>query len=167
MDHVFLPQTEAELAEMISAGGPFAVEGRASKCHLGRPIENLATLSLQKFSGVTSYEPEELVLEAGAATPLSEINALLDQRNQMLAFEPPDYSHLWGGTGSGSLGGVLAAALAGPRRLKAGSVRDHVLGLRGVTGRGEMFKAGARVVKNVTGYDMPKLMAGSYGTLAP
>ncbi len=84
----------------------------------------------------------------------------------MLAFDPPDHSHLWGSHNSGSIGGVLATGLAGPRRLKAGSARDHILGLRGVTGRGEIFKAGARVVKNVTGYDMPKLMAGSFGTLA-
>jgi glycolate oxidase FAD binding subunit len=128
--------------------------------------ENRNTLSLQKFSGVDYYEAEELVLEAGSATPLADVQALLKQRGQMLAFEPPDFSHLWGSSHSGSLGGLLATALAGPRRIKAGSVRDHVLGVRGVTGRGEIFKAGARVVKNVTGYDMPKLMAGSYGTLA-
>lgn len=166
MSKMLSPKTDAELAEMISAGGPFAVEGLGSKRGLGRLIEKGNLLSLQKFSGVEYYEAEELVLEAGAATPLAEVQALLKQREQMLAFEPPDFSHLWGSAHSGSLGGLLATALAGPRRIKAGSARDHVLGVRGVTGRGEIFKAGARVVKNVTGYDMPKLMAGSYGTLA-
>jgi glycolate oxidase FAD binding subunit len=166
MSQVLSPQSEIELADMISAGGPFAVEGLSSKRGLGLRGENLQILSLQSFSGVEYYEPEELVLEAGAATPLADVQALLKQCGQMLAFEPPDFSHLWGSAHSGSLGGVLATGLAGPRRLKAGSARDHVLGARGVTGRGEIFKAGARVVKNVTGYDMPKLMAGSFGTLA-
>ena len=166
MSQVLAPHTEAELAEMISAGGPFSVEGLGSKRGLGEIAENRATLSLKTFSGVSYYEADELVLEAGAATPLAAVQALLKQRGQMLAFEPPDFSHLWGSSHSGSLGGLLATAMAGPRRIKAGSARDHVLGVRGVTGRGEIFKAGARVVKNVTGYDMPKLMAGSYGTLA-
>jgi glycolate oxidase FAD binding subunit len=166
MSQLIAPHTEAELAEIISSGGPFSVEGLGSKRGLGRIAENVKTLSMQKFSGVEYYEAEELVLEAGAATPLAEVQALLKQRGQMLAFEPPDFSHLWGSSHSGSLGGLLATALAGPRRIKAGSVRDHVLGVRGVTGRGEIFKAGARVVKNVTGYDMPKLMTGSFGTLA-
>lgn len=166
MSKILSPKTEAELAEIISAGGPFAVEGLGSKRNYGRVAEVDTRLSLAKFAGVEIYEPEELILEAGAATPLLEIQNLLSQRQQMLAFEPPDHSHLWGSASSGSLGGLLATALAGPRRIKAGSARDHILGVRGVTGRGEIFKAGARVVKNVTGYDMPKLMAGSFGTLA-
>ncbi len=166
MTEIFAPKTEAEMAELIAAGGPFVVEGLASKRAYGRIVEVLPVLSLAAFQGIAAYEPEELILEAGTATPLRVIQKLLQAQNQMLAFEPPDYSHLWGTSHSGSLGGLLATGLSGPRRIKAGSARDHVLGVRGVTGRGEIFKAGARVVKNVTGYDMPKLMAGSFGTLA-
>jgi glycolate oxidase FAD binding subunit len=160
------PSSETELAEAISSGGPFAVEGLGSKKNLGRLAECESSLSLAKFAGVAAYEPEELILEAAAATPLADIQTLLNKNNQMLAFEPPDHAHLLGGNHMGSIGGLLAAGLAGPRRIKAGSARDHVLGVRGVTGHGEIFRAGARVVKNVTGYDMPKLMAGSFGTLA-
>ena len=166
MVEIFAPKSDVELADVVSSGGPFAVEGLGSKRGYGRIVKGLPVLSLAAFQGVAAYEPEELVLEAGTATPLRVIQKLLQEKNQMLAFEPPDYSHLWGTSHSGSLGGLLAAGLAGPRRIKAGSARDHVLGMRGVTGRGEIFKAGARVVKNVTGYDMPKLMAGSLGTLA-
>jgi glycolate oxidase FAD binding subunit len=166
MGKVYKPNTEAELAEVISGHGPFVVEGLGSKKTFGRAVECEDVLSLAQFKGIAAYEPEELILEAGAATPLAEIQKLLDAHNQMLAFDPPDHAHLWSSNSSGSIGGLLVTGLAGSRRLKAGSVRDHVLGVRGVTGRGEIFKAGARVVKNVTGYDMPKLMAGSFGTLA-
>ncbi len=110
------------------------------------------------------------MLTAGAATPLAEIEAALAEARQMLAFEPPDWDRLLGApaaeAGRRTLGGVLACNLSGPRRLRAGAARDHFLGFRGVSGRGEIFKAGGKVVKNVTGYDLPKLMAGSYGTLA-
>ena len=164
---MFTPQTDLELAELISsASRPFELAGLGSKRQLGRAVPDMEHLSLAKFSGITCYEPEELVLEAGAATPLAEIAKLLAGKNQMLAFEPPDFSSVLGSNSSGSLGGLLNTGFSGPRRIKAGAVRDHVLGVRGVTGRGETFKAGARVVKNVTGYDMPKLLAGSYGTLA-
>jgi glycolate oxidase FAD binding subunit len=166
MGTVYKPETEAELAEVISGHGPFVVEGLGSKRRFGRTVACDDVLSLVQFKGIVAYEPEELILEAGAATPLADIQKLLDKHNQMLAFDPPDHAHLWGTNSSGSIGGLLATGLAGSRRLKAGSARDHVLGVRGVTGRGELFKAGARVVKNVTGYDIPKLMAGSFGTLA-
>ena len=163
----FSPGTELELADLISAApGPFEICGRASKRRLGRHAPCVHQLNLTKFSGITSYEPEELVLEAGAATALSDIQAALESKNQMLAFEPPDFSRVLGSNCSGSLAGLLNVGFSGPRRIKAGAVRDHVLGFRGVSGRGEIFKAGARVVKNVTGYDMPKLMAGSFGSLA-
>ena len=121
---------------------------------------------MSAFAEIAAYEPEELILEAGAGTRLAEIEALIAARGQQLAFEPPDLSRLLGSPHSGTLGGLMACNLSGPRRIKAGAARDHMLGIRGVSGRGEVFKAGARVVKNVTGYDLPKLLTGSYGTLA-
>lgn len=161
------PTTDLELAEAISAAkAPLQVEGHGSKRGLGRVVAAAERLSLAKFSGVTLYEPEELVIEAGTGTPLDEIEALVDRHNQRLAFEPPDLARVLGGNSRGSLGSVLACNLSGPRRITAGAARDHILGVRGVSGRGEIFKAGGRVVKNVTGYDVSKLMAGSYGTLA-
>ena len=166
MAQIFTPKTAAELSEMVLSAGPFRVEGLGSKRNLGHVAEADDALSLASFSSVDAYEPEELILDAGAATSLDEIEKLLAARHQMLAFDPPDHAHLWGTNARGSLGGMLATGIAGSRRLKVGSVRDHVLGVEGVTGRGEIFKAGARVVKNVTGYDMPKLMTGSFGTLA-
>jgi glycolate oxidase FAD binding subunit len=143
------------------------VAGRGSKRGLGRPSQHDLTLDLSALSGVTLYEPEELVLSAKAGTPISEIEQLLDKSNQELAFEPMDYGPLLGGeANAGTIGGVLAANLSGPRRIKAGAARDHFLGATAVTGRGETIKTGGRVVKNVTGYDLCKLLAGSYGTLA-
>jgi glycolate oxidase FAD binding subunit len=162
----FAPATENELADVIaSASAPFAVEGLGSKRSFGHRVD-AQVLSLAKFSGVTLYEPEELVLEAGAATPLDEIETLLDARQQRLAFEPPDYARIMRSNSRGTIGSVMACNLSGPRRLTAGAARDHILGVRGVSGRGEVFKAGGRVVKNVTGYDVAKLMCGSFGTLA-
>jgi glycolate oxidase FAD binding subunit len=143
------------------------IVGAGSKRELGRPTQTDATLDLSGLTGVTLYEPEELVLSARAATPLAEIEALLASRNQELAFEPMDYGPLLGNLpGRGTIGGTLAANLAGPRRSKAGAARDHFLGVAAISGRGEAFKSGGRVVKNVTGYDLCKLLAGSWGTLA-
>jgi glycolate oxidase FAD binding subunit len=143
------------------------VIGHGSKRAIGWPLQTEHTLDLSKLSGVTLYEPEELVLSARAGTPLAEIEALLAGHNQQLAFEPMDYGPLLGHEPRrGTIGGALAANLSGPRRLKAGAARDHILGVNAVSGRGEAFKSGGRVVKNVTGYDMSKLMAGSWGTLA-
>jgi glycolate oxidase FAD binding subunit len=161
------PSSEAELAEIIAAAeAPFEVIGTATRRSLGRPMQAAATLDLSGFSGVIAYEPDELILEVGAGARLSEIEALLAARRQQLAFEPPDWSALLGAPHSGTVGGLVACNLSGPRRIKAGALRDHILGVRGVTGGGSAFKAGARVVKNVTGYDLPKLLAGAYGTLA-
>ena len=116
---------------------------------------------------MTLYEPEELVLSAKAGTPIADIETLVAEKGQELAFEPLDYGPILGlQAGAGTIGGVLAANLSGPRRIKAGAARDHFLGVTAVSGRGETFKSGGRVVKNVTGYDLCKLLSGSFGTLA-
>jgi glycolate oxidase FAD binding subunit len=146
---------------------PLEVVGHGSKRGVGRPVQAEYALDLSGLSGVTLYEPEELVLSAKAGTPVAEIEALLEASSQMLAFEPMDFGPLAGAArGRGTIGGVLAANASGPRRLKAGAARDHILGIAAVSGRGEAFKAGGRVVKNVTGYDLSKGLAGSWGTLA-
>lgn len=145
---------------------PLELVGGGSKRAIGRPGNAAHTLDLSALAGITLYEAEELVLSAGPGTPIADIHAALAARSQELAFEPPDYGPLLGlPEGAGTLGGVLAANLAGPRRIKAGAARDHFLGFSAVSGRGEFFKSGGRVVKNVTGYDLCKVMAGSWGTL--
>jgi glycolate oxidase FAD binding subunit len=160
-------EVEAAIAWAVGNGKSLETVGHGSKRALGRPSQTDATLDLSALAGVTLYEPEELVLSAKAGTPIAEIEALLASRGQAFAFEPMDLGPLLGGTpGAGTIGGVLAANLSGPRRIKAGAARDHILGFAGVSGRGETFKSGGRVVKNVTGYDLSKLMAGSFGTLA-
>ncbi len=156
---------QAELAERIAGGGPFEIRGSGTKRGLGRHSQTNSVLDMSGFTGITLYEPDELVLEAGAATPLAVIEKTLAKHHQQLAFEPPNYSKLLGGKSSGTLGGLMSCGLSGPRRLKAGAARDYILGFSGVSGRGEVFKAGGRVVKNVTGFDIAKLMVGAYGTL--
>jgi glycolate oxidase FAD binding subunit len=164
------PQSETDLVAMVQQAlaekTPLEITGTGTKTGLGRPISTAATIDLSQFSEVSLYEPEELFITAGAGALLADIEALLDAKGQAFAFEPPDLSKLLGTEHRGTLGGMLACNLSGPRRLKAGGARDHILGVAGVSGRGEAFKAGGRVVKNVTGYDLAKLMAGSYGTLA-
>ncbi len=144
----------------MNAGEALDVVGAGTRRGVGRPVDAPHVLDVSALRGVVDYEPEELILTALPGTSLAEIESLLDARKQCLAFEPP---HL---TGSGTLGGAVSTGLSGPRRLKAGAVRDHVLGFSAASGRGELFKAGGKVVKNVTGYDLPKLITGSYGTLA-
>jgi glycolate oxidase FAD binding subunit len=165
------PETVDGVLEVIAwAAGerkPLEVRGRGTKAGIGRPVQADYTLDLSALTGVTLYEPDELVLSARAGTPLSEIEALLSENDQQLEFEPMDYGLIYASdTGDGTIGGVLAANLSGPRRLKAGAARDHILGVNAVSGRGERFKSGGRVVKNVTGYDLSKGLAGSWGTLA-
>lgn len=164
------PENAAQLRDAlrwaVAEEQPLAVAGTGSKAALGRPTNAAARLELAGLSGITNYEPEELVLTADAGTPIAEVRAALDEHDQMLGFDPPDYSALLGGRGSGTLGGVIATNLSGPSRIKVGAARDHLLGFSGVSGRGESFKSGGRVVKNVTGYDLGKVMAGSFGTLA-
>jgi glycolate oxidase FAD binding subunit len=168
---VYRPTDEKQLAEIISAAlaqeEPLEVVAGGSKRGLGRPLQTPHTLDVSAFSGIRNYEPEELVLSAGAATSLDEIEKALRAKNQMLAFEPGDWRALLGSTNQNqTLGGIIACNLAGPRRIRQGAARDHFLGFQGVSWRGEGFKAGGRVVKNVTGYDLCMLIAGSYGTLA-
>ena len=154
----------------VAEKAPLEIVGHGTKRGIGRPLRVGHVLDLSKVEGVTLYEPEELVLSARAGTPVDAIEAMLAEKGQQLAFEPMDYRRLLGGSAvsarAGTLGGMLAGNLAGPRRIKAGAARDHVLGVTAVSGRGEMFRSGGRVVKNVTGYDLAKLMAGSWGTLA-
>jgi glycolate oxidase FAD binding subunit len=150
-----------------SNGTALEIVGMGTKRGIGRPSQTDMTLDLSGLSGVTLYEPEELVLTARAGTTLKEIHDLLAKSGQELAFEPLDYAPLFGGAASaGTIGGMLAANLSGPRRIRQGAARDHFLGASAVTGRGETIKTGGRVVKNVTGYDLCKLLAGSWGTLA-
>ena len=150
------------------ASKPLEIVGHGSKRGIGRPCRPSDTLDLSRLSGVTLYEPEELVLTAKAGTPIAEIETLLAANGQKLAFEPMDYALLFGAVaaGQGHHRRRARGQPSGPRRLKAGAARDHMLGFAAVSGRGETFKSGGRVVKNVTGYDLSKLMAGSWGTLA-
>ncbi|RCW87738.1 glycolate oxidase subunit GlcE [Phyllobacterium bourgognense] len=167
---IFTPKTEDEIVEALqwalSENAPVEVVGQGSKRNLGRPLQTEHTIALSEYSGVTLYEPDELVLSAKAGTPVAELETLLAENGQAFQFEPMDYGPLLGqASGQGTFGGLLATNLCGPRRLKSGSARDHVLGVRVVSGRGELFKSGGRVVKNVTGYDLSKGMANSWGTL--
>ena len=165
------PRDAKELQQAVewalNEGVTLDVRGGGSKLQLGKPMKCDQVLDLSGLSGVVDYAPEELVVTLRAGTPLREVEALLAQRNQMLAFEPPDLGPLLGrSAGGGTLIGALMGNFAGPRRLSAGAARDHLLGFSGVNGRGEAFKSGGRVMKNVTGYDLSKLLAGSWGTLA-
>jgi glycolate oxidase FAD binding subunit len=179
----------AAIQEALAAEQPLEIVGGGTKRGWGRPVKSNRILDLSGLSGVTLYEPDELVLSAKAGTSMAEIEALLAENKQMLAFEPPDFAGVYGLAPAGApqrralisetlpsgavrahprqtLGGVIACNLSGPRRIKAGAARDHFLGFHAVSGRGEAFKAGGRVMKNVTGYDLPKLLCGSFGTLA-
>jgi glycolate oxidase FAD binding subunit len=160
------PRDAADVAEIV-ATHPRALEplGGGALRDVGHET-SAEVLALDALAGVVAYEPEELVLTALAGTPLAALERELDAHSQRLAFEPPDFGTLLGSARPRTIGGVLAANLAGSRRVSAGAARDHFLGCEAVTGRAELFKAGGRVVKNVTGYDVPKLLAGSWGTLA-
>src|SRR5215468_6495527 len=171
MPGTLAPRDAKELRQAVEWGlneaVKFDVRGGSSKLQLGKPMTCDQVLDLSGLSGIVDYAPEELVVTLRAGTSMREVEDLLAQRNQMLAFEPPDLGPLLAQeAGQGTLVGTLMGNLAGPRRLSAGAARDHLLGFSGVNGRGETFKSGGRVVKNVTGYDLSKLMAGSWGTLA-
>ena len=164
----YRPATIEDLAEMIRDaavhGRSLAVSGTGSRPGIG-PGAADADLDLTGLGGSIDHDPGELLLTLPASTPLDHVEKLLAQSGQCLAFEPPSPDAIWG-LGHGTIGGAVASGLSGPRRPFAGACRDHVLGLSGVTGRGEIFTAGGKVLKNVTGFDLPRLLTGSRGTLA-
>ena len=155
------------LAEAAATGAPLEVSGGGTKQGIGRPMQTAANVSAKAMRGVTLYEPTEMVMSARAGTPLSQIESDLADRGQMLAFEPLELGPLMGGeAGQGTIGGVFATNMSGARRISAGAARDHILGVRAINGRGEVFKSGGRVMKNVTGVDLCRGLSGSWGTLA-
>ena len=170
MSSTISPSSELELsaniADMAARKLPLAVEGGGTRTGLGRSVPNAKPMTTSALTGVTLYEPMELVLSARAGTPLAEIEDLLATKDQRLPFEPMDHRPLFSSSGTPTIGGVVAANVSGPRRLQAGAARDSLIGVRAVTGKGEVVKSGGRVMKNVAGYDLVKFLAGSYGTLA-
>ncbi len=164
------PKNEKELSSLIKhfykSGIPIELVGSGSKKKIGKPLQCGKTINLSKISGIVEYLPEELYIKVKASTPLKEIKEELKKNKQQLAFEPIDFGYLFSGKSNlGTAGGLVSCNIPGPRRFKVGSVRDHILGFRGVNGKGEIIKSGGVVVKNVTGYDLSKLVCGSYGTL--
>jgi glycolate oxidase FAD binding subunit len=166
---VVAPADEAGIAALISEvaelAEPLSIEGFGSKTGMLRPLQAARTLSTRNLAGITLYAPRELIISARAGTPLADIEAALAEYNQQLIAEPPDLSALLGGSTSQSWGGIVATNLSGPRRVAWGAMRDHVMGVRAVNGRGEVIRSGGRVLKNVTGLDLCKLLTGSHGTL--
>lgn len=163
------PNTEAELAGAVKAaaagGQRLRIRGGGTRSRLGCPVEADETLSTTGLTGVSLYEPGALTIVAAAGTPVAEIKATLNAEGQRLPFEPMDHRGLLGSEGEPTIGSVVACNISGPRRIQAGACRDSLIGVRFVDGQGTVIKNGGRVMKNVTGYDLVKLMAGSYGTL--
>ncbi len=165
------PVDDTELAGLVAWAAadrvPLEIVGNASKRGLGHAIAADHMVVMSQRSGIVDYEPAELVLTVEAGTTLAAIRTQLERANQQMAFEPPDYGSLLGHPEAmATIGGTMAGNLSGPRRVSAGAARDHALGVEAVTGRGELIRAGGRVVKNVTGYDLTRLLCGSWGTLA-
>ncbi|MBP0465016.1 glycolate oxidase subunit GlcE [Roseomonas sp. PWR1] len=169
MSATLAPADEAAVAAAVAAAHaarePLAIEGNGTKRGLLRPVQAARTLSLRNLSGITLYSPAELVLSARAGTPIPEIEAALAEKGQQLIAEPPDTRAIFGTDAPATLGGIVATNLSGPRRITWGSMRDHVLGIRFVNGQGEVLRSGGRVLKNVTGLDLCKLLSGAHGTL--
>src|SRR6204780_550819 len=157
---------EQVVRSALASEQPLEIIGHGSKRLIGQPMATNALLDLSALHAVTAYEPSELIITVEAGAPLADVLSLIDSKNQQFAFEPVNTSQLLGTPDIGTIGGMIGAGLAGPRRIKAGAARDHLLGAHAVSGFGDSFKAGGRGGKNVTGYDMCKLLAGSWGTLA-
>ena len=169
-DSIKYPQNEKEVSSLIKkfykSNIPVELVGSGSKKKIGKPLQCAKTLNLSKLDGIIEYLPEELYIKVKANTPIKKIEEELKKNKQQLAFEPIDFGYFLNEKSDyGTAAGQVACNISGPRRFKVGSVRDHVLGFRGVNGKGEIIKSGGVVVKNVTGYDLSKLICGSYGTL--
>jgi len=169
-DSIEYPKNEKEVSNFIrkfyKSNIPIELVGSGSKKKIGKPLQCSKTLNLSKLNGIVEYLPEELYIKIKASTSIKQIEEELKKNKQQLAFEPIDFGYLLNGKSDyGTAAGQVACNISGPRRFKVGSVRDHVLGFRGVNGKGEIIKSGGVVVKNVTGYDLSKLICGSYGTL--
>ena len=167
---VLKPETREDISliiqECYKKNIPIEINCLQTKKSIGRNFQTEKTLNLSNYRGIIDYKPEELYIKVKAGTPIKEIKIELDKHNQQLAFEPNDFGLLFKGNhDEGSIGGVVSSNFAGPRRFKVGSVRDHILGFQGINGRGETIKSGGTVVKNVTGYDLSKILSGSFGTL--
>ncbi|WP_211875479.1 glycolate oxidase subunit GlcE [Plastoroseomonas arctica] len=159
------PDTESALAALVAAAdAPFAIEGQGTKRAMLRPVQAAATISTRNLTGITLHRPTELIISARAGTPVAEVEAMLATKGQMLIAEPPSYAGIFG-AGNATIGGAVAAGISGPRRITGGAMRDHVMGVRFVNGAGEVMHSGGRVLKNVTGLDLCKLLTGSHGTL--
>ena len=166
----FFPKSELEISNIIKNFNekniPLEIVGSGSKKFIGKKLQCTKTLNLSGLNGIIEYLPEELYIKVKACTPINKIQEELKKNNQYLAFEPIDFGYLFfGNSNFGTAAGLVSTNISGPRRFKVGSVRDHVLGFRGVNGKGDIIKSGGVVVKNVTGYDLSKLVCGSYGTL--
>jgi len=155
----------AEIARAHAAREPLVIEGHGTKRAMLRPVQAARTLSTRNLTGIVLYRPTELMIRARAGTPIPEIEAALAENNQQIIAEPPDFAAMFSASEPATLGGVVSANLSGPRRIMWGAMRDHVLGIRAVTGEGEVFRSGGRVLKNVTGLDLCKLLTGAHGTL--
>ena len=167
---ILKPNNEEEVSlivkDLYKKNLPTEIIGSNSKNFIGNKLQCAKVLDLSKLSGIVEYLPEELYIKVKACTPIVEIEEILKKSNQQLAFEPIDFGYINSSkSNKGTAAGYLSCNFSGSRRFKSGSVRDHILGFRGVNGKGDIIKSGGTVVKNVTGYDLSKLITGSFGTL--